>query len=74
MSARRWVTVAQAAVLTGRSERTIRRWVTAERLRYLDLNGTRFVDEQALLQLERETRRAATGGRPGARPPSSALG
>lgn len=64
---RRWLAIPAAATATGRSERTIRRWITDQRLRYLDLGGVRYVNERELLDLERATRRAARAGRPGAR-------
>jgi excisionase family DNA binding protein len=64
---RSWLTIAQAAAATGRSERTIRRWITSRRLGHLELDGTRDVNERRLLELERATRQAARAGRPGAR-------
>lgn len=72
--ARSWLTIDAAAAATGRSERTIRRWITASRLRHLEVGGVRYVNERELLLLERAMRRAAAAprvGRPGARPASA---
>lgn len=69
--ARSWLTVAQAAAATGRSTRTIRRWITDQRLDHLELGGVRYVNEHEVLVLEREMRHAVhapRAGRPGARP------
>lgn len=65
--ARRWLTVADAATATGRSERTIRRWITDQRLSYREIDGVRYVNELALLHLERETRHGARQGNRGPR-------
>lgn len=65
---RRWLSLTAAAEATGRSERTIQRWVADERLPAVELKGTRFVNEHRLLEVERDTRRAARAGRPGPRP------
>jgi hypothetical protein len=63
----RWLTIPAAAAATGRSRRTIERWIVDERLAARTVGGTRYVPELALLQVERATRRAARQGRPGAR-------
>lgn len=65
--ARRWLTIPAAATATGRSERTIRRWITDNRLRHLDVAGTRYVNELELLDVERTTRHGARQGNRGAR-------
>jgi excisionase family DNA binding protein len=65
--AQSWLTIDAAAAATGRSERTIRRWITDQRLRHLEFAGVRYVNERELLHLERTTRHAARQGRPGAR-------
>lgn len=69
-----WITVPAAAEATGRSVRTVRRWITQSGLRHVDLNGTRYVNELDLLRLERDMRVAAAAsrpGRPGPRLPSA---
>ena len=63
--ARKWMTLGQAAEVTGRSERTIQRWVADARLKSVELEGTRYVNELALLHVERDTRRTHHGARPG---------
>lgn len=70
---RRWLTIAQAAAATGRSESTIRRWIAHRRLRVLVVGGHRHVNERELLHLERATRTAARAGRAGARPPAGRM-
>lgn len=67
----RWLTLDQAADATGRSRRTIERWITDERLAVATVGGTRYVHELRVLEVERDTRRAARAGRPGARPAAS---
>lgn len=62
-----WLTLADAAAATGRSVRTIERWIADERLAAVTVGGVRYVRELDLLQVERATRRAARQGRPGAR-------
>lgn len=54
-----WLTLADAATRVGRSERTIRRWITTGRLRaYLGR-----VDEHALLLADRDARLARNTAR-----------
>lgn len=67
--ARSWLTLRQAADTTGRTRRTIQRWVTDQRLTTVTIDGTRYVNELAVLHLERDTRRA----RHQPRPPTPAL-
>lgn len=69
--ARRWLTLDQAADVTGRSRRTVERWITDGRLRAVAVGGIRYVRELPLLEVERDTRRAAHAGRPGPRPPAN---
>lgn len=61
------LTIAQAMALTGRSERTIERWIHDGRLRKVRLGGDQPQDvliEREVLETERATRRAARRGRP----------
>lgn len=62
---RKWLTLGEAADVTGRSRRTIERWVADERLSALEVAGARYVNELQLLTVERATRRAHHGARPG---------
>ncbi len=67
------LTIKQAMELTGRSERTIDRWIHDGRLRKVRLNGDppqEVLIEREVLEVERATRRAARRGRP--RPKTSA--
>lgn len=60
------LTIKQAMELTGRSERTIDRWIHDGRLRKVRLKDPPqdVVIERQLLEVERATRRAARQGRP----------
>ncbi len=67
------LTIKQAMELTGRSERTIDRWIQNGRLRKVRLDGDppqEVLIEREVLEVERATRRAARQGRP--RPKTSA--
>lgn len=68
-----WLTVAAAAASARRSVRTVERWIADGRLPAVEVGGTRYVNELAALHVERDTRRASQGGRPGARPPVDQL-
>lgn len=68
---RTWLTLGQAADAAGRSRRTIERWISDERLPTLVVLGRTRVNELQLLQVERDTRRAARRGRPGPRTPDN---
>lgn len=64
------LTIKQAMELTGRSERTIDRWIHDGRLRKVRLGGDPPQDvliEREVLETERATRRAARQGRPRAK-------
>lgn len=65
---RSWLSLAQAVDVTGRSERTIQRWIATGRLDVVSVGGARYVNELRVLEVERDTRRAARQGRPGPRP------
>ncbi|MFB9777447.1 helix-turn-helix domain-containing protein [Brevibacterium otitidis] len=54
----RWVTYGEAAKLTGRSARTIRRWVKDGRL----ITFQRRINRKQLLQVEARMRRARRAG------------
>jgi excisionase family DNA binding protein len=61
------LTIKQAMELTGRSDRTIDRWIQQGRLRKVRLGGNPPEDvviERELLEVERATRQAARRGRP----------
>lgn len=62
--ARRWLTVDQAATVTGRSRRTVERWLRDGRLDAVTLRGRRMLNELDVLTVERATRRAHHGARP----------
>lgn len=64
------LTIDEAAVVAGRTRRTINRWIASGRLRVLP--GRRVV-ERDLVDLEAECHAASTAGRPGARPPVDQL-
>lgn len=57
------VSLSKAAALTGRSSRTVQRWVADDRLSVVVLGRTRYVDERQVLEVERDTRRAREGAR-----------
>lgn len=67
-----WLSTAQAVQVTGRSERTLTRWIRDGRVRVVLVAGRRRIRELDLLTAERDTRRAARRGRPGARLAASA--
>lgn len=71
--ARSWLTLHEAADVAERSPTTVKRWIREGRLRGIDLEGITWVNELALLHVERATRRAARAGRPGPRPPIERL-
>lgn len=62
------LTIRQAMELTGRSDRTLHRWIHDGRLRVVRLTGTeppeQVLIEREVLEVERATRRAARRGRP----------
>lgn len=60
------LTITQAMVLTGRSERTINRWIHDGRLRKVRLKDPPedLLIEREVLEIERETRQAARRRRP----------
>jgi excisionase family DNA binding protein len=61
------LTIKQAMEVTGRSERTIDRWIHDGRLRKVRLGGDppqEVLIEREVLEVERATRRAARQGRP----------
>lgn len=62
------LTIKQAMELTGRSKRTIDRWIQDGRLRKVRLKDTAppqdVLIEREVLETERATRRAARRGRP----------
>lgn len=62
------LTIAQAMELTGRSDRTIHRWIHDGRLRTVRLPGRQppedVLIEREVLEVERATRQAARRGRP----------
>lgn len=61
------LTIRQAMELTGRSDRTIERWIHDGRLRVIKLKGDPPQDvliEREVLEVERATRRASRQGRP----------
>ncbi len=61
------LTIKQAMELTGRSDRTIERWIHDGRLRKVTLPGDppqEVLIERQVLEVERATRRAARQGRP----------
>jgi excisionase family DNA binding protein len=61
------LTIKQAMELTGRSARTIDRWIHDGRLRKVRLGGDppeEVLIEREVLEAERDTRRAARRGRP----------
>lgn len=57
----------EAARRTGRSRRTLNRWIQAGQLATLPGLPGRYVIERAVLECERDRHRAARRGRPGAR-------
>jgi hypothetical protein len=59
----------QAAQLADISDRTLRRWIAAGRLRVL---AGEYVVERELLAVEKERWESRRAGRPGARPPKLA--
>lgn len=63
------LSIKEAMRLTGRSERTIERWIHDGRLRTVRLKDPpeTVVVERDVLEVERATRRAAQQGRPGPR-------
>jgi excisionase family DNA binding protein len=61
------LTIKQAMELTGRSDRTIERWIHDGRLRKVVLQGDppqQVLIEREVLEVERATRRSARQGRP----------
>lgn len=68
------LTIAEVLKRTGRSERTIRRWVEQGRLRRIELKDppeTVYI-EREVLEVERDKRRAPTRGRHRPAPPPDA--
>lgn len=65
------LTMDQVLEETGRSARTVQRWVKDEKLPYYtSSNGERIFVLRDVLTLEAKMAQAATRGRPGARPPT----
>jgi len=64
------LTIKQAMELTGRSDRTIERWIHDGRLRKVTLQGDppqQVLIEREVLEVERATRQASRRGRPRAK-------
>ena len=75
------LTIAEVMARTGRSRKTVDRWIKSEQLRVVRLDDPPavYAIERDVLELERQMRAktraskdaiAERGGRPGARPPS----
>ena len=57
------MTIREVMERTGRSRRTVSRWITDGRLRAVDLDGVRMVIEREVIESESERRAAAEASR-----------